>query len=93
MVVCYPEAVEEAKKENLTLDEKIWQLVEHGLMHLLGYHIINYVIMSLYLKYRPQRIAELDLGDVREILDRMVKGGKIPQAILWLVLVVRARPR
>lgn len=38
--------------------------------------------MSLYLKYRPQRIAELDLGDVREILDRMVKGGKIPQAIL-----------
>lgn len=38
VVVCYPEAVEEAKKENLTLDEKIWQLVEHGLMHLLGYH-------------------------------------------------------
>ncbi len=38
VVVCYPKAVEEAKKENLTLDEKVWQLVEHGLMHLLGYH-------------------------------------------------------
>lgn len=38
VVICYPKAFEEAKKENLTLDEKIWQLVEHGLMHLLGYH-------------------------------------------------------
>jgi probable rRNA maturation factor len=38
VVVCYPVAVEEAKKENLTIDEKVWQLVEHGIMHLLGYH-------------------------------------------------------
>ncbi len=38
VVVCYPKAVEEAKKENVTMDEKIWQLVEHGLMHLLGHH-------------------------------------------------------
>lgn len=38
VVVCYPKAVEEAKRDNVTLDEKIWQLVEHGLMHLLGYH-------------------------------------------------------
>lgn len=38
VVVCYPEAIEEAKRENLTIDEKVWQLVEHGIMHLLGYH-------------------------------------------------------
>lgn len=38
VVVCYPQVVEEAKKENLTIDEKVWQLVEHGIMHLLGYH-------------------------------------------------------
>jgi len=38
VVVCFPKALEEAKKENLTVDEKVWQLVEHGILHLLGYH-------------------------------------------------------
>ncbi len=38
--------------------------------------------MSLYLKYRPQRISDLDLDSVREVLDKMVEGGKIPQALL-----------
>ena len=38
VVVCYPEVVEEAKRENVTIDEKVWELVEHGIMHLLGYH-------------------------------------------------------
>jgi rRNA maturation RNase YbeY len=38
VVVCYPQAIEEAKRDNMTIDEKVWQLVEHGIMHLLGYH-------------------------------------------------------
>ncbi len=39
--------------------------------------------MSLYLKYRPQKISDLDLDSVREVLEKMVKGGKIPQALLF----------
>ncbi len=39
--------------------------------------------MSLYLKYRPQKIADLDLECVREVLSRMIAGGKIPQALLF----------
>ena len=38
--------------------------------------------MSLYLKYRPQKISDLDLDDVREVLTRMIQGGKIPHALL-----------
>jgi len=38
VVVCYPKAFQEAKYENKRIDEKVWELVEHGLMHLLGYH-------------------------------------------------------
>ncbi|OGC93202.1 DNA polymerase III, subunit gamma and tau [Candidatus Amesbacteria bacterium RIFCSPLOWO2_01_FULL_49_25] len=39
--------------------------------------------MTLYLKYRPQKIAELDLKSVRERLEAMVKSGRdLPHA--WL---------
>jgi probable rRNA maturation factor len=36
IIVCYPKAREEAVEEEKFLDEKIIELVEHGLKHLLG---------------------------------------------------------
>lgn len=38
IVISYPQAVVEAAEENCMVDEKISFLVEHGMMHLLGYH-------------------------------------------------------
>mgnify|MGYP001569184795 FL=1 len=38
IVVCYPKAVEEAKREDKLIEEKVRELVEHGAMHLLGFH-------------------------------------------------------
>lgn len=38
---------------------------------------------TLYLKYRPQKIGELDLTEVREQLTKIVKSGKIPHAFLF----------
>jgi probable rRNA maturation factor len=38
IVVCYQEAVREAKHENVLIDERVYELVEHGAMHLLGIH-------------------------------------------------------
>lgn len=38
IVVCYPEALKEAKEENVLIDEKVYELVEHGSLHLLGIH-------------------------------------------------------
>ena len=38
VVVCYPKAVEEAKEENVLIDERIYELIEHGTLHLLGIH-------------------------------------------------------
>ena len=38
IVVCYPVAVNEAKMENKLIDDKVYELVEHGAMHLLGIH-------------------------------------------------------
>lgn len=38
VVVCYPKMVDEAKAEGKRIDVKVWELVEHGTMHLLGYH-------------------------------------------------------
>ncbi len=38
--------------------------------------------MSLYLKYRPRTIGELDLDKVRENLQRMAKAGNIPNSLL-----------
>ncbi len=36
VVISYPEVIREASKEEVLVDEKIEQLVEHGIMHLLG---------------------------------------------------------
>lgn len=37
---------------------------------------------TLYLKYRPQKISELDLVSAREMLDKVLKGKSLPHA--WL---------
>jgi len=39
--------------------------------------------MTFYLKYRPQKIDELDIAEVRESLTRIVASGKIPHAFLF----------
>jgi len=39
--------------------------------------------MVFYLKYRPQKLADLDLVEVRESLDELVKSGKVPHALLF----------
>jgi rRNA maturation RNase YbeY len=36
--ICYSQAVEEAKREAKLIEEKIYELVEHGARHLLGEH-------------------------------------------------------
>lgn len=38
IVVCYPVAIKEAQTENKLVDDKINELIEHGLRHLLGQH-------------------------------------------------------
>lgn len=38
IVISYPQAREDAAQENKLVDDKIDELVEHGLMHLLGNH-------------------------------------------------------
>jgi len=38
IVICYPVAVDEALEKQCKVDGQIQFLVEHGLMHLLGYH-------------------------------------------------------
>lgn len=38
VVVCFPEAVKEARKLGRMVDQQICFLVEHGLMHLMGFH-------------------------------------------------------
>ena len=38
IIVCYPKAVEEAKEENMLIDDRVYELVEHGALHLLGIH-------------------------------------------------------
>src|SRR3972149_9928838 len=39
--------------------------------------------MTLYLKYRPKNLDELDLVSVAESLKKIVKSGKIPHAFLF----------
>jgi DNA polymerase-3 subunit gamma/tau len=39
--------------------------------------------MTLYLKYRPQKLHDLDMIAVRESLQKIVKSGKIPHAFLF----------
>ncbi|HET7099124.1 MAG TPA: rRNA maturation RNase YbeY [Patescibacteria group bacterium] len=38
IIVCYPVAIAEAKKEGVLIDDKVYELIEHGAMHLLGIH-------------------------------------------------------
>lgn len=38
IIVCYPKAVEEAKEEGKLIEERVCELIEHGAMHLLGFH-------------------------------------------------------
>jgi rRNA maturation RNase YbeY len=38
IIVCYPKAVSEAKEENVLIDERVYELVEHGALHLMGIH-------------------------------------------------------
>lgn len=39
--------------------------------------------MTFYLKYRPQKLEELDISEVRESLKKVVNSGKIPHAFLF----------
>ncbi|HJY98210.1 MAG TPA: DNA polymerase III subunit gamma/tau [Patescibacteria group bacterium] len=39
--------------------------------------------MTLYLKYRPKNLEELDLPEVSQSLKKIVKSGKIPHAFLF----------
>ena len=39
--------------------------------------------MTLYLKYRPQKVSDLDLTSVRESLEKFIKSGRIPHAFLF----------
>ena len=39
--------------------------------------------VTYYLKYRPQKVAELDLADVRDSLEKILKSGRIPHAFLF----------
>ena len=38
IIVCYPVAFEEAKKEGKLIEAKVMELIEHGALHLLGIH-------------------------------------------------------
>lgn len=38
IVVCYPRAVEDAKKEGKLVKSKVLELIEHGAEHLMGIH-------------------------------------------------------
>ncbi len=38
IVVCYPVIVDECARDNMLIDDRVNELVEHSLMHLLGFH-------------------------------------------------------
>lgn len=38
IVVCFPVALKEAMRENVLIDQKVYELIEHGGLHLLGIH-------------------------------------------------------
>ena len=38
IIICYPIAVEEAKKEEVLISDWVCELIEHGAAHLLGKH-------------------------------------------------------
>lgn len=38
IIVCYPLAVKESQEENVLIADRVYELVEHGALHLLGIH-------------------------------------------------------
>jgi probable rRNA maturation factor len=38
IIVCYPLCVKEASNENVLIDERVYELIEHGALHLMGIH-------------------------------------------------------
>lgn len=38
IVLCYPKVIEECARDNSLIDDRVDELVEHSLMHLLGFH-------------------------------------------------------
>lgn len=38
IIICFPLAVKEAEEENILIDERVYELAEHGALHLLGIH-------------------------------------------------------
>jgi len=38
IVISYPQVIEEASREKMFVDDKVVELVEHGLLHLIGQH-------------------------------------------------------
>lgn len=38
IIVCYPLAVKEAVEENILVEERVYKLIEHGGLHLMGIH-------------------------------------------------------
>ncbi len=38
IIICYPLAVKEAGEENILTDERVYTLIEHGSLHLMGIH-------------------------------------------------------
>ena len=38
IIVCYPVVLKEAREENVLIDDKVCELVEHSALHLLGIH-------------------------------------------------------
>ena len=48
--------------------------------------------MTLYLKYRPQNVSELDLVSVREQLTKILESKNIPHAFCFPAQEVPAKP-
>lgn len=38
IIVCYPLAVKESVEENVLIEERVYELIEHGGLHLMGIH-------------------------------------------------------
>jgi len=38
IIICYPKAQEEANNEQKLTDDKVYELIEHGALHLMGEH-------------------------------------------------------
>jgi DNA polymerase-3 subunit gamma/tau len=47
-----------------------------------GDKLVVVMSVTLYLKYRPQKVADLHLADVRQMLTKILSSGRIPHA--WL---------